>query len=204
MARGRVAAVLRGTRRMAWHLVCAMLAGALGAPALSAQAESPGDPEARAFSAVVEALRSEAEGILLVEPRPVVRGADLTSVEAGELSSASAGRRQVLERAGLGAADFLQEQRCLFAHGLPVPPEVAPAVPDSIAAAREACRARPRFTAAVVGLPCPARGGGAGEVVVPVAWMTTSRYVVQHFHLRSGRAGTLEVVRVETVADVMS
>lgn len=187
------------------RLAGALLAAGLLFPhPLPAQGGGGGGVDAQVFEAVVEKLRGEPEGVLRVDPRPLRSGADLTSVEAGELSPAPAGRRQVLDRAGVAAADFVQDQRCLFARGLPHPPEVAIPVPDSVAQLQRRCREQPPFTSAVVGTPRPVPGGGEHEIVVPVARMTTSRYVVEHFHLRAGASGAVEVVRVESVLDVMS
>lgn len=120
-----------------------------------------------------------AQGVLIVDPRPMQAGADLTSVESAEVGPVSAHRERVLRKMEIQTTAFLSDQLCLFAHGLPPAPGFGNVNAEQ-QAARQECRARPPFTSAIIGSP---RLNG-DTVTVAVAQMTTSSYAAREYVLR--------------------
>lgn len=164
-------------------------AGVTGVPAASAQAHATASADASIFEAVVAELARSAQGVLMVDPRGLQPGADLTSVESAEVGAVSVHRERILRERGIRATTFLSDQRCLFAHGLPPAPGFG-GMTDEQRTAREACRARAPFTSAIISHP---RTEGDTSTVA-AAQMTTSSYTAREYVLRRCAPGVWRVV----------
>lgn len=174
---------------VAVRIACgAFIAAVLTVPG-PAQSIRQDDSEDAVFRTVVgELARSPAEGVLLVDPRTILPGADLLGVEAADVGSASNRRERVLREMGIARTDLLADKLCLFTRGNPPPPE-HDVLSDSAATVRRACGERPVFTSILVGAPRALGAERAGEVAVTVAGLTTSTYFVRDYVLRRSGPG---------------
>jgi hypothetical protein len=153
------------------------------------------------FRAVVAEGARDVDGELLVDPRELREGADLTAVDEMDVGPASGARTAVLEGLRVRTSDFTADQRCLFARGLPPAPEFQT---DSQRETRAACLRRFPFTALIVGRPTRSTDdGGRRTTAVTVVRMTMDRYSVRELRLANDGAGWT-VVDSRTLIDVTS
>ena len=173
---------------------------ATGAPVASAQGHGSAAADAEIFEAVVAEVGRSAQGMLVVDPRPIQAGADLTSVEPDEVGPVSAERERVLRKMEIQTTVFLSDQRCLFAHGLPPAPGFGNVNAEQ-QAARQECRTRAPFTSAIISSPQRDRD----TVTVAVAQMTTSSYAAREYVLRRCGPGAWRVIATrELIGPVQS
>ena len=180
-----------------------LLAGtaALRQPA-HAQVAGTDPAEEAVFRVVVAEVARTAEGVFLADPRVLQAGADLTSVEPGEVGPVSAARANVLRRMGIETTAFLSDQPCLFAVGSPPVPGYDTSTAEQ-RAIRQRCRERAPFTSAIFGSPRPAASGDGDTKSLIVARMTTSSYSVREYVLQCGPGGW-QIVRTEELIGVQS
>lgn len=187
-------------------LVCLLAtAGCLepGAAATSpAVLQAPAAPPAL-FAAAVEHLAGEAEGRLLVDPRPLRPGADLAGVEADDLASEAAGIAQrqanVLTARGWGQTDAVADFRCTFTGGVGPPPSRLASLPDSIVRRQRECDAREPYTTLIFGLPRPVADErfGPGTWQLEAVAMTTGGFRIWDLYLRPDADGRWRVSRAD-------
>ncbi|HEX6911326.1 MAG TPA: hypothetical protein VF142_13060 [Longimicrobium sp.] len=159
--------------------------------------------------AALDYLVERAEARVLVDPRPLRRGADLAHVGDEDLAAgAEATTRQraaVLAEREILVTDAVGDFRCTFRMGVRVPPEREQTLPDSIRQRSSACRAREPYTAIIVGLPAPAQGDHpAGTWHVEAVAMTLSGFQIWDLYLRSSADGTMRVADGHTRLNIRS
>lgn len=185
-------------------LVALALIGCAYAPP-SANARTSFDPSAarRAFAAVVEHFRDDAEGELRVDPRLLRHDADFVGVDPSDLASANdstlRARSAQLRSLGVPSTDIFEEKRCLFSTGMSHPPPEPgtsiPVQPDSTLERIRQCRARGPFTAIIASEPIPA-GPVDGQPTwsVTVVRINSWSYLVYELRLQHDGQGRFEVI----------
>jgi hypothetical protein len=161
------------------------------------------------FAAAVDYLAERAQGRVLVDPRPVRRGADLAQVHDEDLAPDAAEterqRGAVLAARGIAATDAVADFRCTFSAGVRVPPEREAALPDSIRERSRACRAREPFTTLILGLPDQAPDGPhAGAWHLEAVAMTVAGFQIWDLYLRASADGAWQVTDARTRLNIRS
>lgn len=188
-------------------LLSACSAAGLGAASAGEPREPADSPEL--FGAALDYLAERAKGRVLVDPRPLRRGADLANVQEEDLApGAETTERQraaVLAERGIAATDAVADFRCTFSVGVRVPPEHEAALPDSIRQRSSACRAREPYTAIIVSLPAPETGDHpAGTWHLEAVAMTVEGFQIWDLYLRAAAGGAWQVADARTRLNIRS
>ncbi|HYH79722.1 MAG TPA: hypothetical protein VEX86_07985 [Longimicrobium sp.] len=191
--------------RVVWAWTAFSACATLPAPAL-AQDDSLAVDRA-VFEAVIRDIADSVPEIPLVDVRPVrsdQHPALLMLFDAEDLETAdpalAASRTSVLERLAVQQTDALVDHRCFWGGDAPrvnPRPGARPPVrahPDSAAAVRRACQARPPFVALNVGRPQPVEDAGGAAVRVFVVRATASSYEFGTFTLRRDDSGAWAII----------
>lgn len=161
------------------------------------------------FTAALDYFAEQAQGRVLVDPRPLRRGADLAQVQDEDLALDAAEterqRAAVLAAREIAVTDAVADFRCTFSAGVRVPPEREAALPDSIRERSRVCRAREPYTALILGLPDQAPDGPhAGAWHLEAVAMTVEGFQIWDLYLRAGADGSWQVADARTRLNIRS
>ncbi len=186
------------------------MAGCAATNAPSRAATQPGGSPApeQAIRAIAEFFARGSEGRLLIDPRRLRERADLTGLDADDVSpdsAVTASTLGLLAQQGVQPTDAVRDMRCAFVRGATHPPEILAAEPEDYRRIREECLQRGLYTTVIFGTPRLSRAGATQDVwIVRAVRMTTSSYSVWDVPVRAGASGTWEVLEPVRISAVMS